>query len=122
MPTDVVVIAYADDLALVVTARKHRVLQNKTNTAIEKVIEWLSERSLQLAEEKTEAIMLTDRRKVQKLKIKVGETTITPKKCIKYLGLWIDKLLKFDQHIYQTTKKAEIYTTTVTKSRRPASQ
>jgi hypothetical protein len=63
MPKGVEMVAYADDLALVITAKKDEELMELGNEALEKVAESLSQCRLQMAPEKTTAIMLSGRKK-----------------------------------------------------------
>ncbi|XP_017782597.1 PREDICTED: serine protease inhibitor dipetalogastin-like [Nicrophorus vespilloides] len=60
---------------------------------------WMSERGLTLAPEKTEAVLLIGRRKAKPLKYSISGTEITPKKVIKYLGVFIDSSLTYAEHI-----------------------
>ena len=46
---------------------------------------WLDSRSLKMAPEKTEALLVTDRRSFQYSRIRLGEHEIEWKKSIKYL-------------------------------------
>lgn len=61
MPKGVTTIA--DDLALVVVAGQERELVGSANEALRRVEEWLEKQKLQLAAEKTVAVMLSGRKK-----------------------------------------------------------
>ncbi|XP_074038932.1 uncharacterized protein [Leptinotarsa decemlineata] len=45
----------------------------------------------------------------------MAETIVTPKKYMKYLGIWIDDKTIFDEHIERTCKKADRQVTALTK-------
>ncbi|KAA5634955.1 hypothetical protein F3G63_34325, partial [Pseudomonas aeruginosa] len=57
-------IGFADDLALVVSAKKEAELMAITNVALQKISAWMKQKRLHLAPEKTEAIVLSGRRKL----------------------------------------------------------
>ena len=56
--------------------------------------------------EKTEALLVTDRRSFQYPKIVFGEHEIEWKKSIKYLGVQLDRRLSFGEHLQIATAKA----------------
>lgn len=58
-------IAFSDDLALVVVARTSAILEEVVNPVLAVIAEWMSNHGLQLAHQKTEAIMLTRKRNFQ---------------------------------------------------------
>ena len=59
----------------------------------------MNERSLKLADHKTEVVLLTGRRRVGDVLFKRGESVVKPKQAAKYFGVWIDRSLSFDEHI-----------------------
>ena len=59
-----------------------------------------------MAPEKTEALLITDRRSFQYPKIVLGEHEIEWKKSIKYLGVQLDRRLNFGEHLQITAAKA----------------
>ena len=56
--------------------------------------------------EKTKALLITDRRSFKYLKIVHGEHEIEWKKSIKYLGVQLDRSLRFGEHLQIATVKA----------------
>lgn len=56
LPRNCNTIAYADDLVLIVKERKKDLLEYKTEEAIRRIHNWMTENKLKLAPEKTEAI------------------------------------------------------------------
>lgn len=107
MPEGVIVTAYADDLAITVTARTQEELKNNAGIAVETVMEWLGNRRMQLAVKKTKPLLMIGRRKIANFEVRVGNTIVTPKDRIKYLGVWLDGSLNFKYHISETALKAE---------------
>ena len=61
---------------------------------------------LKMAPEKTEALLVTDRRSFIYPKILLGEHEIKWKKSIKYLGVQLDRRLIFGEHLQIATAKA----------------
>ena len=59
-----------------------------------------------MAPEKTEALMVTDRRSFQYPRIVLGEHEIEWKKSIKYLGMQLYRRLSFGEHLQIATAKA----------------
>ena len=59
-----------------------------------------------MAPEKTEALLVTERRSFQYPKIVLGKHAIEWKKSIKYLGVQLDQRLSFGEHLQITTAKS----------------
>lgn len=107
MPDGVTLIGFADDIALIAVAKTEQQLMNIADTALLRVASWIESRQLKLAPEKTEAIVLTYKRKMGQIRFNVKNIVVTPSKAIKYLGVWLDPKLTFAEHIKKTTEKAE---------------
>ncbi|KAJ8913364.1 hypothetical protein NQ315_008754 [Exocentrus adspersus] len=100
-------VAYADDLAAVVTGDTKRKMVENANKVLSAVDAWMRDHSLNLAPEKTEAILLTGMRRAPGLAFNLGGTIIMPKKEVKYLGVTIDKGRTFGPHVQKICDKAE---------------
>ena len=100
-------VAYADDLALVVTAKTCAEIEERANTAIRVITEWLDVRRLQLAAEKTEAVLMIGRRKFDPISIRVGDVTIQPGESVKYLGVRLEKNRSYRRHVEEVAARAE---------------
>jgi len=98
LPTDVEIIAFADDVALVATASVPFLLEERLEIALNDVINWMNANGLELAIEKTEAIMLTNRNKHNTMTIRCEQHSFHSVKCVKYLGVQLDSRLHFNQH------------------------
>lgn len=114
MPTGVKLVGFADDVAIVVVAMNEYMLMNTANTAIRRIAEWLKTRKLELAPEKTEAVILTKKRKISPIKFGVRGVEIRPSRSLKHLGVWLDTKLTFEEHIEKTVEKAEKTMTALT--------
>lgn len=106
-PEGVTLIGFADDIALVATDKNERILMNKINIGLLMVANWMRKNLLDLAPHKTEAVLLTKRRKIPDLTFNLLGNTITPKGSIKYLGIWLDSKLTYTVHVNRIIEKAQ---------------
>lgn len=110
VPKGVTFIGFADDVCIVVTAKT----LDKIVAIAERVIKvaegWLREKSLTLAAHKTEAVLISSRKKVETVRIRLGDTIIESKPYVKYLGVLIDHRLCFRDHLESANKKAAMAT------------
>ncbi|KAM8706168.1 hypothetical protein ACLKA7_010449 [Drosophila subpalustris] len=83
-----------------------RTIPYSCSAAVDDIIIWLTNHGLCLAEQKTEAVLISSRKKPQNPAIRIGATTIVTKPAIKYLGLMIDHRLKFKDHLQFASIKA----------------
>lgn len=106
-PEGVTAVGFADDLAVVVVARTEEQVVERANRAIERICTWLGEKGLELAVEKTVAIVMGGRRKLGPIVFNVGNSQIRPVEKAKYLGVWLDKRRSFQAHVIEVVDKAE---------------
>lgn len=108
-------IAYADDLGLYVEAKDQPSLVNRVNVALSKICTWIELQELNIAEQKTEAIILRGQRKRDSITFKIKGTIVRPSKQVKYLGITLDQQLTFREHVKKTVQKAEKQTAILTR-------
>ncbi|KAI5735528.1 hypothetical protein M8J77_019588 [Diaphorina citri] len=106
-PPGINAVAYADDLALIAEAKSKQELQANISLALGKVNDWITSKGLELAPEKTEAIVLNQGRKMGKITVKIGNTQIESTDKLKYLGVMFSKNLNMGEHVKWVSKKAE---------------
>lgn len=106
LPAGVTLIGFADDVAVTVVAKTEEALMGSANLAMREVAKWMQSRQLELAPQKTEAIILTKKRKIGPIRFEINGTVIKPARSIKYLGVWLDTKLTFNEHVSQTLIKA----------------
>lgn len=107
LPDGVTLIAFADDVAMIVCASDEEVLMNIANIGLLRVGNWLKENQLELAPQKTEAALLTKRRKISKVTFEVEGVNIEPSNAVKYLGVWLDTKLTFACQVKKSIEKVE---------------
>lgn len=101
-------IAYVDDLALIVTARDIEELTAVTNVNVAKIHNWLRNIELDLAVNKTEAILLKGHRlDLSNIDIRLQNVRIRICKEVKYLGVTIGEGCTLGKHISHTCEKAD---------------
>lgn len=106
LPEGVEFLAYADDLALIGRSKFVYELEASFSSAAESVRTWLENAGLKLAIEKSEAIILTNTRTHNEFSIQIGDVKINGKKCIKYLGMYLNPKLNFTEHAMNIAEKA----------------
>jgi hypothetical protein len=106
MPPGVHLVAYADDLVIVIVTKNTRLAQMRLSQAMKRVYEWMQGRGLQLAMQKTELLYLTRKRIDTTLPMMAGAARVRPGAIAKYLGLTLDTRMTFWPHIDGVAKKA----------------
>lgn len=106
MPDDTHLVAFADDIAVVITARNTSEAQIKLNVAMRYTQAWLESRGLKLAAEKTELLFLTNRHIELQFEMQVSSSTIFTQKAANYLGVRLDCKLKYWAQIKHAATKA----------------
>lgn len=100
--------AFADDAALLITAKSTSMLEIIGNEALRRVTRWLSRAGLELAVHKTEAILFTRRRKANPPSLKLGDFEVPFVKSLRYLGVFLDSRLTFSEHTTRAAAKAAV--------------
>lgn len=103
----VTLIAFADDLAVLVESNSAEDLRWSGNEALRGIVRWVESNNMEIAPQKTEAIVLKGPRKRDGLHFRVGNVGIPCAKSVKYLGIMIDSSLLFGPHVVYAVGKAE---------------
>lgn len=108
VPRSVKLVAYADDVAVVIVAKHLDEINHMFGITFEQVNRWMDTMNLQLAKHKTEAVLITSRKVMETIKLKVGEQESTSQPYIRYLGVMLDARLNFKQQVEHVTAKASV--------------
>lgn len=106
LPGKVRLVGFADDVAIVTVAKHIHEIEAVTSEAIERIRRWLESAGLELADHKTEAVLITGRKQTETMTIRVGRERIESKRSLKYLGVLLDDRLNFRIHIGYCSEKA----------------
>lgn len=101
---------FADDTAFYTSSRYSNQIINRLESAVKKYRSFLRKWKIRLSEDKTQAIFVTNRRTRQlpyNRKFKCGNHEIEWAPNLKYLGVMIDRKLKFNDHIQYILKKSQ---------------
>ncbi|XP_015116123.1 uncharacterized protein LOC107040517 [Diachasma alloeum] len=105
LPNDARLVAFADDVAVVIVAKHLAEIHLTFHLIFEEIRRWMDAVGLTLAEHKTEAVLITSRKKVVTITLKVGDYELTFQPFIWYLGVMIDPRLNF-KHVEHVAIKA----------------
>lgn len=106
LPGKVSIVGFADDIALVIVAKEIDEAKTVSEASIQVVRSWMNSVGLDLAEHKTEAVLITSRKVKEYISLRIGDCVIETKDCLKYLGVMIDSRLTFKQHFEYVAEKA----------------
>lgn len=98
--------AFADDIVLVFSEKTVRDIERIAENTLRLVDEWGSRNKLKFAAQKTHAMMITNKIKLETPLIRMGETIIQMRDEIKILGLILDQKLNFNKHVSHVCNKA----------------
>uniref|UniRef100_A0A2S2PSC1 Retrovirus-related Pol polyprotein from type-1 retrotransposable element R1 2 n=1 Tax=Schizaphis graminum TaxID=13262 RepID=A0A2S2PSC1_SCHGA len=105
VPPGAHLVGFADDLAVVGVARTGPLLEQLVNPVLERIDNWMTSRGLQLAHQKTEAVMLPKKWAYAPPRLTIGGSDIAIKH-LRYLGVILDTRLSYGKHIETVTSKA----------------
>jgi len=98
--------AYADDLTLLICEKSRASIETSASRAIEMILDWCKSYKLQIAIEKTKAILVKGSLHHERMpRIYVYDKKIEFTNEHKYLGMYIDKSLGFIPHIQHLRNK-----------------
>jgi len=101
----VTLVAYADNLAVVVKSNSATELECRSEFAVREVVEKLGHMGLCVVQSKTKLVLLARRRKLLNMQINIESCLIQSQNLVKYLGIYIDNDLSMTEHIKKMTEK-----------------
>jgi hypothetical protein len=102
---DIELLAFADDIIIVATAKTNGEAEEQLKETFNRVIEWMNEHGLRLAVEKTEAVMFTNKKINNTMNLNLAGYDISSSRSLRYLGVQLDTKLKFKDHIALVEKR-----------------
>ena len=106
LPQGAVTVRFADDVAVVAVAKHREEVTLIANKAVATVRQWLTSVGLQLADHKTETVLITSRKKRETITLRVGNQEIHSQSSLRYLGVQVDARLRFEEHLQICSDKA----------------
>ena len=106
LPCGVELFAYADDLAILVSASSSELLQLRVNVTVREISRWMNGVGLALAPAKCEALFLTGRMLKPECTFWCNGITIPQVRQARYLGVILDSCLSGTRHIAAAVDKA----------------
>ncbi|KAF0696511.1 Retrovirus-related Pol polyprotein from type-1 retrotransposable element R1 [Aphis craccivora] len=106
VPPGVQLVGFADDLAVVGRAATSRLLEGRINKVLVDIDNWMTRHGLELAHQKSEALMLTKRLAYTRPRLSIGGHAIAIKQDIRYLVVRLDTKLTFASHVRNVAEKA----------------
>lgn len=106
LPEGSSVIGFADDVAVVATARTTQTVEILINESMRRANGWLRANGLELALHKTEAVLITDKRLFTPPDLSLDGETVPWKKSLKYLGVQLDTGLRYAEQTQIASEKA----------------
>jgi len=98
VPKTVRLLAFADDVAVVGVGHSTEVIEEAINPTLMAVSNWLTVRGLSLAPDKSECVVLTNKRSFRPPAILVNGHPVPVKRSVRYLGVYLDTRLSFVDH------------------------
>lgn len=101
------IVAFADDIGIIVRGSNLEYVQLAIEVATLIITNKLAELQIELAPDKTEAVILHAPTSINEITFQVGNHNVTTGHAIKYLGVWIERALHCKKHIEEISAKAE---------------
>lgn len=107
-------VIYADDIQVMVSAHPTELAMAKTRIVqcILKVKSWLHDHKPKMNDDKTEIILLGNRRLLRRCTLSsvvIEQCELQIAKCVRDLGVWLDDDLSFDTHVIKVCAAAFAY-------------
>ncbi|KAJ8973460.1 hypothetical protein NQ317_013454 [Molorchus minor] len=107
VPDTIQLLSYADDLVILAKGKDINRITENMNYALEIINEWMFNHNFKVAADKCATLWFTKGRRVNETpQVKINNNIISAKNHIKYLGVTLQKNLKWDLHIEEISKKA----------------
>lgn len=102
---------YADDIVIAIAYKTNEVEikshEKHSKAVLDDIYDWGRNSFLNFNVKKTQAIHFFCPKEITAPKIVMKEKEIIPEKLVKYLGIWFDEELKFEEHFIRTLDKGK---------------
>ena len=103
------VMLYADDTAIMFSALNPKEIESTMNSDLDRVKSWLCHNKLSLNTDKTNFLLVGTPQKLRHIEapidIKIDGLQIRQVEHVKYLGVWLDQHLNWNEHMKLTSSK-----------------
>ncbi|XP_035724081.1 uncharacterized protein LOC118442502 [Vespa mandarinia] len=106
VPEGTFLVGYADDIAIVITARDTEGAQLLLKQVMRRVPSWMEDHGLFLAAQKTERVLITWTRINTLRSFIVGNAAVQTNSAVKYFGVMLNNKLNYGEHINRAADKA----------------
>lgn len=103
----VTIVAYADDLVLIIRGSSIELIKLTVELAVKIILAKLTSLGIELAPEKTEALIIHAPPHIKELDLTIDGHIIKAKGTMKYLGVWLQRGRRCSRHIEEMSSKAE---------------
>jgi len=103
-------IAFADDLAILTYGKMPSEVEAYANSDLTTIEKWEWGNKLKFNESKSKAMIITRKRRRDKINIFLNNRSLEQVDVMKYLGIHFDSRLLFYKHIEQVTEKSRALT------------
>jgi len=100
------VIAFADDLAIMMQGKAPSEAEAYANLDLAKIEKWTKENKMQFNKSKSKAMLITRKRSNDNINIYLNNRRLEQVKDMKYLGIYFDSRLTFNKHIGNVAEKS----------------
>ena len=102
------IIAYADDIMILVTGNARNELQDKGQEIVTRVSAWRTRKKLALSAQKTEMLLVKGTFDAERLLIiKINDRSVRMRQAIRYLGVLLERGLKIIRHVQKIAHKCQ---------------
>lgn len=105
LPDGALLIGFADDTLVVASGKTSEMAEELTNLSLQIVVDKIQDLGLELAIEKTKAMMFRRKYKDRVPEKVINGASIRTKRSFKYLGMIVDDELNFNEHIRTAVDK-----------------
>jgi len=112
------VLAFADDLLLLIEGNSIRELESNINVELKKVKTWADGNKIKFNNDKSKYMVITKKRAIEPMKVTLNDKNIEKVDTLKYLGITLDSKWTFRTHIENICSRCSVLTNQLSKSAR----